>query len=484
MRTGFRHASALAVTVVALLGTTLDTAVAQQRRQVPDNRESVRLSFAPIVKQVVPAVVNVYVRGRVAVRSPFDDPVMRQLFGDRFGMPQERIQNSLGSGVIVSRDGIVVTNTHVVKIGAQSEIRIVLHDKREFDAKVILQDERADIAVLRIEGGDGNFPFLDFSDSDDVEVGDMVLAIGNPFGVGQSVSQGIVSALGRSLSAKSSAPAFIQTDAAVNPGNSGGALVDLGGKLIGINTAILSRSGASHGIGFAVPANLVRVFVNSAITGKKIERPWLGIRPESVTRDIARDMGLSRAAGVLVSRVTAGSPAAAARIAPGDIITAIDGQPIADAQELDYRMTTRGVGQTVRLTLNRQGRETTVDVVLKAAPALQEGDVRNITGQNPLQGARIGTMSPLVAQELGLEEETGVVIIQVVRGTLAERLGFQRGDIITHFDGAPVESAASFEEQLRARETERRQQLAQRQRLTPWQLTVKRNGQEQQLLQR
>ena len=200
-------------------------------------------------------------------------------------------QNSLGSGVIVSADGIVVTNNHVIKVGGAAEIRIALADRREFDAKVILQDENSDIAVLRMEGGDGRFPYLEFENSDTLEVGDMVLAIGNPFGVGQTVTSGIISALARTEIARSAAQVFIQTDAAINPGNSGGALVDMAGRVVGINTAIFSRSGGSHGIGFAIPSNLVKLYVDSAVTGRKIERPWIGARLDAVTRDLAEALG-------------------------------------------------------------------------------------------------------------------------------------------------------------------------------------------------
>lgn len=464
---------------LASLGVWSGVALAQ--RQPPPNRETVQLSFSPIVKQAAPAVVNVYVRGRVTVRSPFDDPLLRQLFGDRLGMPQERIQNSLGSGVIVSREGIIVTNTHVIKVGAQAEIRVVLADKREFDARVILQDEKTDIAVLRIEGGDGQFPFLQLGDSDDLEVGDLVLAIGNPFGVGQSVSQGIISALGRSISARTGSPAFIQTDAAVNPGNSGGALVDLGGRLVGINTSIISGTGASHGIGFAVPSNLVRVFVESAVSGRKVERPWLGARLENVTRDTAQSLGLDRATGVLVARVATGSPAAEARLEPGDVILAVDGHNIAEPQELQYRLTTIGVGREAKFSIFRQGQRITANVLLRAVPPADPGELRNLTGQTPLEGARVASLSPAIAEELGLDEEGGVAVLQVAPGGLAARLGFRRGDVIVTFDGRPVTSAGTLEELLRNRASERRQQVAQRQRPTPWLITVKRDGKEQQL---
>jgi S1-C subfamily serine protease len=242
---------------------------AAQKSEVPLSRDSAVYSFAPVVKKAAPAVVNVYVRARVQTFvSPFaDDPLFRRFFGESLGMPAERIQNSLGSGVIVSPMGIVVTNTHVIKIGGATEIKVGLADRREFDAKIILQDEKSDIAVLRIEGGDGHFPYLEFENSDKAEVGDLVLAIGNPFGVGQTVTSGIVSALARTEIGKSDAQVFIQTDAAINPGNSGGALIDMAGRVVGINTAIYSRSGGSHGVGFAIPSNMVKLIVDSAVAG-------------------------------------------------------------------------------------------------------------------------------------------------------------------------------------------------------------------------
>src|SRR5918911_1667921 len=256
----------------------------------PPTREAAQFSFAPIVKLAAPAVVNVYVRTRVQTfTSPFaDDPFFRRFFGERFGTPSERVQNSLGSGVIVSPDGVVVTNYHVVKGGGATDIRVALADKREFEAKVILQDEKSDIAVLRLDAPGGRFPYLEFEDSDQLEVGDMVLAIGNPFGVGQTVTSGIVSALAREVG-HSGTQVFIQTDAAINPGNSGGALVDMAGRLVGINTAIFSQSGGSHGIGFAIPASMVKAVVDSARGGEQTGgRAPLGPRLPSVHHEDAQ----------------------------------------------------------------------------------------------------------------------------------------------------------------------------------------------------
>ena len=389
-------------------------------------------SFAPIVKRVAPAVVNVYVRSRVqAFQSPFaDDPFFRRFLGEGFGQPTERVQNSLGSGVIVNAAGFIVTNAHVVKGGGNTEIRIALADKREFDAKVVLQDEKVDIAVLRIEGGDGRFPFLEFEDSDRAEVGDLVLAIGNPFGVGQTVTSGIVSALARTEVTQSDAQVFIQTDAAINPGNSGGALVDMAGRLVGINTAIFSRTGGSVGIGFAIPSNLVKLYVDSAIAGRKVERPWIGARLEAVTREVAEQYKLPRVSGAFVARVWDGGPAAQAGLKVGDVITAIDGFEVADARSALYRMTTRGIGNAADVQVLRGGRQQTVQVRLLAPPAPGKDDVRNLSGRHPLDGARVANILPGVADELGLDLDQGVVVLSVRNGSAAARLGFRRGDVV------------------------------------------------------
>ncbi|MBS0241623.1 MAG: Do family serine endopeptidase [Proteobacteria bacterium] len=461
-RRGFGLFVAGLIAMIGFLWSAAD-AVAQ-KGQAATHRELARGSYAPIVKRTAPAVVNVFVRGRVQVRSPlFDDPFFRQFFGDQLGMPTERTQSSLGSGVIVSPEGVVVTNTHVIKIGGQAEIRVVLADKREFDAKVILQDEKTDITVLRLEGGDGKFPFLEFENSDDLEVGDQVLAIGNPFGVGQTVTRGIVSALARTEISKSDAQAFIQTDAAINPGNSGGALVDMDGRLVGINTAIYTRSGGSQGIGFAIPSNLVKIYVESALAGRKVERPWLGAQLDPVTRDIADALKLDRAIGVLVKRVHAASPAAEARLEPGDVIVAVDGQEVSDPRAVQYRLTTRGLGNTARLDVMRQGRRMVVDVALRAAPRPTKGDVKNLAGQHPLDGARVVNLYPPLADELGLDETEGVVIVEVRSGSIADRLGFKAGDVIATVGEQQIDSVETLEPLLKTRR-----------RL--WQMAVKRGG--------
>jgi Do/DeqQ family serine protease len=439
---------------------------AAQRGEVPPSQAATFYSFAPVVKKAAPAVVNVYVRARVQTFvSPFaDDPLFRRFFGESFGRPAERIQNSLGSGVIVAPAGIIVTNTHVIKIGGATEIRIGLADHREFDAKVILQDERADIAVLRIDGGDGQFPYLEFENSDLAEVGDLVLAIGNPFGVGQTVTSGIISALARTEVGKSDSQVFIQTDAAINPGNSGGALIDMAGRVLGINTAIYSRSGGSHGVGFAIPSNMVKLIVDSAVAGHKLERPWLGAKLDGLTRDMAEALGLPRVSGALVVRVHAGSPAAEAGLKESDVITAVDQYEVADARAVSYRLTTNGVGKTARLDVVRKGNRLAIDVALRAAPRAGKDDVRNLSGVHPFDGARVANLLPGTADELGLDDEEGVVILSVREASRAARLGFRAGDMIMQVGHTRIDTVGDLEAALRAHQS-------------MWQIAVKRGEQ-------
>jgi len=453
-----------AVASIASLTTAILAPALAQRKEPPPSRAAAQYSFAPIVKKATPAVVNVYVRARVPTFvSPFaDDPLFRRFFGEQ--MPAERMQNSLGSGVIVSADGIVVTNTHVVKIGGATEIRIALADRREFDAKVIQQDDKSDIAVLRIEGGDARFPYLEFEDSDSIEVGDQVLAIGNPFGVGQTVTSGIISALARTDVGRSGAQVFIQTDAAINPGNSGGALIDMAGKVVGINTAIFSRSGGSHGVGFAIPSNLVKLIVDSAATGRKLQRPWLGAKLDGVTREMAEALGLPRVSGALVARLYDKSPAAQAGLQAGDVIVGVDGHEVTDARAINYRLTTRGIGQRARLDVVRKGQRLAVEVALAAAPQAGKDDVRNLSGAHPFDGVRVANILPAVADELALEEQDGVVILSLRPDSGAARIGFRPGDVIQQVGGDKIERVSELEAVLK-------------QRQRAWLVVIKRGGQ-------
>ncbi len=411
-------------------------ALAQQR--VVPAQQQLLLSYAPVVKRVAPAVVNVYAAKVVRNRNPlFDDPIFRHFFGVPGGSGQQ-VQRSLGSGVIVDPSGLIVTNVHVIR-GA-TDIKIALTDKREFEASVVLEDKRSDLAVLRIKDGGKTFPFLQFANSDALQVGDVVLAIGNPFGVGQTVTHGIVSAVARTDVGSSNYQFFIQTDAAINPGNSGGALVDLAGKLVGINNMILSRSGGSQGIGFAIPSNMVKVVVVSAESGSHaVRRPWLGAKLQAVTHDIAEGLGLKRPAGALVANVFRDGPAAQAGLKPGDLITAVDAQPVEDVSAFDYRFATKPLGGTAKLDVLRNGRAMTATVALRTAPERPRAEVV-IRSRTPLGGAKVANLSPALADEMGLDNtDSGVVIVGIDGGSYAERFNFRRGDIIVSINGERID---------------------------------------------
>ncbi len=434
------------------LGLWLASLVPSWAEQVPASREAIRLTFAPVVKKAAPAVVNVYVRHRVrrSYHPLLDDPFFRRFFGGGFGLPRERVESSLGSGVIVSPEGIVVTNHHVIKGRGDASIKVALADRREFPADVILKDERTDLAVLRIRAPGVRFPYLTFRDSDTLEVGDLVLAIGNPFGVGQTVTSGIVSALARTQLGITDYQFFIQTDAAINPGNSGGALVDVDGKLVGINTAIYSKTGGSIGIGFAIPANMVRLVVRSALTEGRVVRPWFGAGLQAVSRDLAEALGLDRPAGALVTHVRPGSPAAEAGIRAGDVITAVGGRPVADPKAFAYRFTTRNLGGAVRLDVIRNGRKRQFQVALRAAPETVPRNVRLLRGYHPLAGARVANLSPALAEEISLDTDQGVVILDILPDSDAEAIGFRPHDIILRVNGRDVARVRDLIRRLKA----------------------------------
>jgi Do/DeqQ family serine protease len=419
-----------------------------QERVVPESQVAVKQSFSPVVKKAAPAVVNVYVQHRVEqTASPFlDDPFFRQFFGDSFGIPRERIENSLGSGVLASPNGVVVTNNHVIQGSGEAEITVALSDGREFPAKVVLKDDQSDLAVLRLDAKGVQFPSIVFADSDSLEVGDLVLAIGDPFGVGQTVTSGIVSALARTQVGISDYQFFIQTDAAINPGNSGGALVDMDGKLVGINTAIFSRSGGSHGIGFAIPSNMVRLVVQAALKGGKVQRPWLGASLQPVTPDIAESLGLAAPSGALVSNVRANGPAARAGLQAGDVVVGVDDKPVQDPHAFQYRFVTKGIGGQANLSVLRKGQKLTTTIALIAPIEDPPRDARDLGGHHPLTGCKIANLSPAVAQELGIDDDSrmGVVVLDVKDKTPAARIGVKRGDIVVAVNNEKVKSVAQL----------------------------------------
>jgi len=425
----------LALTVAAC-GQPSDTkaqdGVFAENRVVPGDALAMKSSFAPVVRTAAPAVVNVAGRGVQQVRDPF------------WGVPGQRETGSVGSGVIVRPDGVVVTNYHV--INGMQEIKVVLNDRREFPARVILADERSDIAVLQLEGVSESLPTLNIDDREEQQVGDLVLAIGNPFGVGQTVTNGIISALNRTETGISDSGSFIQTDAAINPGNSGGALVDMDGDLIGINTAIFSRSGTSSGVGFAVPASMVKRVVDSAVGGATaVVRPWLGVKGEGVTAEVARDLGLARPQGLVVSQVYAGGPGDRAGLRTGDIITAIDGAEVNDQGGLNFRVGTKAPNDTVQLTVMRNRRSQTLTARVQPLPGDAATDKTTQIQSGAFSGVRILALNPALADTLiGDPFATGVIVAEVARGSFAFRIGFRPRDIIVSVDGRAVTSAGQL----------------------------------------
>jgi Do/DeqQ family serine protease len=435
-------------------------------RQVPESRQEISLSFSGVVKKSAAAVVNVYgARVEKQPRNPFmDDPFFRRFFGDRgFGVPQERVQRSLGSGVVVDASGLVVTNNHVIE--GMSEVKVAFADKREVEATILLRDPRTDLAVLKLKNAK-DLVAIELADSDRVEIGDIVLAIGNPFGVGQTVTQGIVSALARTQIGVGDAQSFIQTDAAINPGNSGGALVDMQGRVIGINTAIFSRSGGSHGIGFAIPAAMVRVVVESARTGATtVRRPWFGARLQALTPDVADGLGLDRPAGSVVAGVVDKGPAAEGGLRRSDVILAVDGVSVDDPESFGYRFATRPLGGVATLTVLRSGKRVVLPVKLVPAPELRPREPVTLAGRTPLSGITVMNLSPALAEELAIDAGTeGVVVAEIEEGSTAARVGFRKGDIIQALNG---------EAMTRSRDVE----AALRERKRAWEVTISRGGQ-------
>ncbi|MDX6748336.1 Do family serine endopeptidase [Geminicoccaceae bacterium 1502E] len=435
-------------------------------REVPASREAVRLSFAPVVAKASPAVVSITSRrSRVQRQAGFDDPFF-DFFFRRFGgqaRPQRRVETSLGSGVIVGADGVVVTNHHVVE-GAE-EIEVVLADRRAFAAELISSDQASDLAFLRLEGA-RDLPALPLGNSDSIEVGDLVLAIGNPFGIGQTVTSGIVSAKARSSPMLQSDVTFIQTDAAINPGNSGGALITLDGRLIGVNTAIFTRGGGSIGIGFAIPGNLVRARLAAVQAGQvEMRRPWLGAATAEVLPDVAHALGLERPRGVVVEEVYPGSAADEAGLAPGDVVLAVDGIAIDDPSSLAYRLSLRPLGERAGLAIWRRGREVALAVAVEPPPDTPAAAPTLLRGRHPLDGVTVANRSPALNEKLEADLfERGVVVLELARGAAARRLGVRPGDGIATVNGRRINDTRELEQALKARPGR-------------WEIGVRRNGQ-------
>lgn len=419
------------------------------------NEGTNHLSFAPVVKRAYPTVVNI--SSSKVVRTPAGmsglpmDPFFEQFFGRDFGrsIPRERREQSLGSGVIVSPEGYIITNNHVVD-GA-TDVKVMLSDKREFKARVVGTDSKTDVAVLKIDAN--SLPYITIADSSRVQVGDFALAIGNPFGVGQTVTMGIVSATGRGNLGIEDYEDFIQTDAPINPGNSGGALVNERGELVGINTAILSHgSGGNQGIGFAIPSNLVRQVMDSILKDGKVTRAYLGIVPQDVTPAMMDAFHVKDTKGALVGDVTNDGPAARSGLQKGDIITSVNGTAIEDSNQLRNRISMMPVNSVAKLRVLRNGTEQNIDVTLGTLPTQEQRASNNTqSGDSDLNGIQVQELTASAARELGISPTTsGVVVSDVDPNSPAADSGLRPGDVIQEVDRKPVKNVADFNRAVRS----------------------------------
>ncbi|MGO9243961.1 MAG: DegQ family serine endoprotease [Verrucomicrobiia bacterium] len=425
------------------------SSAAPARAGAPD-----RTGFAAVVKPALPAVVNIsssrIVHNKNAPMAPFlNDPFFRQFFGNQFQVPRERREQSLGSGVIVSPEGYILTNNHV--IDGATDIKVALSDKREFKGRVVGRDAKTDIAIVKINAT--GLPSLPLGDSAKLRVGDYVLAIGDPFGVGETVTQGIVSATGRSGLNIEGYEDFIQTDAAINPGNSGGALININGALVGINTAILSSAGGGNqGIGFAIPINLARNVMDQIIKNGKVVRGYLGVSIQNVTPAIAKTFNLTQSNGALISDVDSKGPSAKSGLKAGDVIVGLNGKPISGPNELRLQVAEMAPGSVAHLQVVSNGTSHETDVKLGELPenASKTSSLQQGSATGPLAGVQVEALTSETAQQLNLPADTkGVVVDSVPADSAAAAAGLQRGDVILQINRKPVTSVGEYEQALK-----------------------------------
>lgn len=439
--------------VSLVLGTTSSWA-----QQLPTSRAEIQLSFAPLVAQVSPAVVNIYTKtinkNPIYENPVFNDPFFKEFFEDSLFRQAPQVQQSLGSGVFVSPDGLIVTNNHVIE--DSDEVVVVLSDGREFNAKVVAADQRFDLALLRINGKGEQFPALTLRDSDKVQIGELVLAIGNPYGFSQTVTSGIISALARTDVGIADFTSFIQTDAAINPGNSGGALITLDGQLIGINTAIYSRSGGSVGIGFAIPSNMVKAFLRAEKTGGRLIRAWLGAYSQDLSSEQMKQLGLRDRKGSIVTQLFPDGPADQGGLKVGDVVLSLNGRIIENTQALRFQLATIAPGDVVTLVVLRNQQNVSLQITLIAPPNTPPLNETTLKGETPLTGAIVGNISPAFSERYSFEGFwSGVIILNTQRGSLAGRAGLLRGDIILAVNQQEIKTVAELQDILQKNQTTR-----------------------------
>ena len=433
-----------------------DTPSSSDTSEVPEpSSVSLASGFRPVVKKALPSVVNVSTTrvvktGKVAPSPFFSHPSFRDFFGPgrgwEFDMPQERRERGLGSGVIVSPEGYILTNDHVVS--EASEITVALADKRELKAKLIGTDPKTDVAVLKVDETD--LPHLPLGDSSTVEVGDIVLAMGNPFGIGQTVTMGIVSATGRGGLGIEDYEDFIQTDAAINRGNSGGPLINVRGEVVGINTAIISRTGGNVGIGFSIPSNMAHDVMDQLIDTGRVVRGWLGVSIQLVGSKEAEALDLDEARGALVGDVTSDSPASKAGLERGDVIVAVDSETVSEPRDLQLKIARAGPDAKVNLSVIRNGKEKQIPVTLEELPEERRGIGSESRRTEAMEGVEVDELTPQISRQLGLPQDTfGVVVTGVAPGSPASEAGLRRGDVIQEVNRKPVTNVQAFVDALR-----------------------------------
>ncbi|MBI4688219.1 MAG: DegQ family serine endoprotease [Nitrospirae bacterium] len=417
--------------------------------KVPRDLAGESKAFSDIVRAISPAVVNISTTKTVKREAPispfFEDPFFNHFF-EPFRAPKKFKEQSLGSGVIVSEDGYIITNNHVIE--KADEIKVILYDKQEFKGKIVGSDPKIDLAIIKINAK--GLPAMRWGNSDGLQVGEFVLAFGNPYGLSHTVTMGIISALGRANVGIAEYEDFIQTDAAINPGNSGGPLVNIKGELIGINTAIFSRTGGYQGIGFAVPSNMARRVMEQLIKTGKVTRGWLGVSIQHVTPELAKQFGLKDSNGALVSDIFSGSPAEKAGLKRGDVIVEINGKPLKDVESLRNIVSQSEIGGTVKLKIIRGGKPFSIEAVVAELPketaeAAPEKPSEEPGGEGALSGFSVMELTPDIAKQLGLRrEEKGVVIVKVEPESMAEEAGLRKGDVIQEVNKRRINSLPDF----------------------------------------